>query len=72
MTKKPYKSITLWVNFLILALSMFDAQFFHLFNLTPGQVAIVMAIVVKVVAVLNLVLRVFFTDSAITLKKQQP
>lgn len=68
--KKPHQSITLWVNFLILLLSMFDAEFFKLMGLSEHQAMVVLAIIVKAVAALNLILRVFFTHGAISFKNQ--
>ena len=69
MTKVFYKSWTLWVNFLILVLSLFDAPFFALFEMSEKAIGIALGIILKVVAVGNIALRLFMSDSKITGKQ---
>lgn len=66
--KHPAKSVTLWINFLILALSMFDQAFFETFGFSEHDTNRVLMVCVKITALLNLVLRVFFTNSALNFK----
>lgn len=66
MTKVFYKSWTIWVNFLILVLSLFDAPFFALFNLSEHAIAILLGIIVKVIAVGNIALRLFVSETKLT------
>lgn len=65
MTKPFYKSITLWINFAILVLSLFDSEFFSAIGIKEHTALIINATIIKLVAVLNIALRVFFTDSKI-------
>ena len=69
MTKVFYKSWTLWVNFLILVLSLFDAPFFALFDMSEKAIGIALGIILKVVAVGNIALRLFMSESKITGKQ---
>lgn len=71
MTKQPHKSLTLWVNFVILLLSLFDHDFFKLMGLSEHSSLVLMGVIVKLTAALNLVLRVFFTNGSITFKKEE-
>ena len=69
MTKVFYKSWTLWVNFLILVLSLFDAPFFALFELSDKATAIVLGIILKISAIGNIALRVFMSETKISTKE---
>ena len=68
MTKVFYKSWTLWVNFLILVLSLFDAPFFELFELSDKAIAIVLGIILKISAIGNIALRVFMSEKKLSSK----
>ena len=61
--KKYYQSKTIWVNFAILCLSLFDKEFFSMMGLSEQTVAITTSIIIKVVAILNIGLRLFTTTS---------
>ncbi len=67
--KNFIKSWTLWANFLILTLSIFDSDFFELFELSEKTIAIILGVIVKGVAILNIALRLK-TKGEITFKPQ--
>ena len=69
MTKVFYKSWTLWVNFFILVLSLFDSAFFSLFSLSESTIAIILGLLVKITAIGNIALRVFMSDTKISSKE---
>jgi hypothetical protein len=68
--KKYYQSRTIWINFAILCLSLFDSEFFSMLGLSEQAVAITTSIIVKVVAILNIGLRLFTTTSIHGTSKQ--
>ena len=68
MKKHAVKSMTLWINFAILVLSMFDREFFDAMGFSEQLTNIVLAWFVKLAAILNIALRIFFTSSPITFK----
>lgn len=63
--KKYYNSSTLWVNFIILILSLFDKEFFEILGVNENTSNIILAVTIKIVAVLNIALRIFFTNTQI-------
>jgi hypothetical protein len=69
--KVYYKSLTIWVNFIILALSLFDAQFFMLFDLSEHTTAIILGVIVKIIAVGNIALRLFLSDTKLVSSKDK-
>lgn len=62
--KKVYQSRVVWINFIILTLSLFDTQFFQALGLADATIMIVSSILVKIVAVGNIALR-FLTNQGI-------
>lgn len=70
MKKKYYHSKTIWINFLILVLSLFDAQFFEAIGLNDHQITILTSVIIKVVAVGNIALRLF-TNAPINSNKNE-
>ena len=59
--KKFYHSRTIWANFIILCLALFDKEFFNVFGLSEHIVVIITSILVKTIAILNIALRLFTT-----------
>lgn len=59
--KKYYHSRTIWINFIILCLSLFDSEFFSVLGMTEQAIAITTSVIIKVVAILNIGLRLFTT-----------
>ena len=68
MKKGIQKSWTVWINFIILALTMLDKEYLGLLGLGEQAVALFMATMLKVTAILNLILRIFFTRTALVFK----
>jgi hypothetical protein len=66
MTTKPfYKSVTMWVNFVILVIAFFDKEVLGLFGISEQVIDTIMLAGLKVTAFLNMVVRYFFTDSSL-------
>jgi hypothetical protein len=64
--KKPfYKSKTVIFNAILLILSIFDKEFFLLLGIEPNAVAIINALIIKVTAAGNIILRTVFTKGEI-------
>ncbi len=59
---KYHKSKTLWLNFIVLCLSLFDSEFFQMLGINENTTNIINASVIKITAILNIALRVFFTQ----------
>ena len=57
--KQLHHSLTIWINFIILVLSIFDTHFFDSLGLSEHTTLIITSILVKVVAIANIALRLF-------------
>ena len=68
--KKYYQSKTIWINFIILVLSHFDAQFFQVIGLNDHQITLLTSVIIKIVAIANIGLRLF-TNGAISTEKKE-
>ena len=64
-TKPFYKSVTLWVNFIILFIALIDAEYLKQLGVPETAVTIAVASLTKVTAVLNIGLRLFVTKQPI-------
>lgn len=64
--KKAYHSKVVWINFIILVLSLFDSEFFSALGLQEQTIVLISSILVKVVAIGNIALR-FLTTQSITI-----
>ncbi len=63
--KKVLNSKVVWLNVAVLILSLFDKEFFSVFGISESITIQIMAITTKIVAILNIVLRVYFTSEPI-------
>ena len=69
MKNKPYyKSATIWLNFIILAISLFDRELFSIFGMSDENISKVMIVLMRVVALLNIIIRTWLTKSKISSK----
>ena len=57
--KNVFKSWTLWINFLILMIALFDKEFFSIMGVSEQGTNVILALSVKFIAILNLLLRFF-------------
>lgn len=57
--KPLHHSKTIWINFIILVLSIFDTQFFNSLGLSEHTTIVITSILVKVIAIGNIALRLF-------------
>jgi hypothetical protein len=66
MRKKPiYKSATVWVNFIVLFIAIFDHDFFSVFGFDDDTIAKFMMLGMKLTALANIYMRIFLTKTKI-------
>lgn len=64
--KKPfYESKTVIFNAILLILSMFDKEFFLMLGIEPNAVMIINALIIKFIAIGNILIRTIFTKGEI-------
>lgn len=68
--KKYYQSYTLWINFIILVISLFDKEFFDTLGVSEHISNAILALSIKIIAIMNIALRLFFTNSEIKFKNE--
>lgn len=70
-TKPVYQSATVWINFVILLVAIFDHDFFSIFGLNDATIAKLMILGVKLTALGNIILRVFITKTGINTGQEE-
>ena len=71
MKKSVFKSWTVWINVVILVIALFDKEYLRLWGMSDNSIALFVASMTKLTALGNIILRIFFSKTELTIGEKE-